>query len=311
MTTGPGLPAPFRCSAASLAAMEPLAGTASTVGTFLLLESPGPWGVDALHHGRLDAQVRARLHRLEREGVRPLLVRRPGRRGLEDRHGVRAFWARASADPPELFAARLEDARDLLDLDLAPAVAAPSGFVPHPGPLFGVCTHGRHDRCCAELGRPLAAALADAAPQETWEVSHMGGDRFAPNVLVLPHGLYYGRLLPAEADDFVATHRAGRLDLEHLRGRSSYPFAVQAAEVHLRRQLAVDVVGALRLLSRSRDGEVTTAVFAVGGQPWRVRVRTRRAEATLLTCRSTAPSTALSHTPLEIEPLSRRTGAPA
>ena len=27
------------------------------------------------------------------------------------------------------------------------------------GPLYGVCTHGRHDACCAERGRPVCAAL--------------------------------------------------------------------------------------------------------------------------------------------------------
>src|SRR4029453_5830608 len=58
---------------------------------------------------------------------------------------------------------------------------------------------GRHGACCAERGRPVAAALAQAHPEETWEVSHIGGDRFAGNLLVLPNGLYYGRLDPGPA----------------------------------------------------------------------------------------------------------------
>jgi hypothetical protein len=36
----------FRCSGASVLRDEPLAGTASTVRAFLLIENTGPWGVD-------------------------------------------------------------------------------------------------------------------------------------------------------------------------------------------------------------------------------------------------------------------------
>jgi hypothetical protein len=50
-------------------------------------------------------------------------------------------------------------------------------------PIYLVCTHGRHDACCAVRGRPVAAALAAAYPERTWECSHIGGDRFAANVV--------------------------------------------------------------------------------------------------------------------------------
>ena len=283
----------FRCSVASLGAGEPLEGTASTVRTFLLLESQGPWGVHALREGRLDPEVATRLVDLEAEGVRPLLVRRPGRRPRGG--GPRLFTAHVPTAVLET--AELTDARELLDLDLSRlASRGTAALEPHPGPLFLTCTHGRHDACCAELGRPLAAALASAAPKETWEVSHIGGDRFAPNVLVLPHGLYYGRLLPAEAEQFVGIHHDGLLDLEHLRGRSSYPFAVQAAEIHLRRHLDHDAVGPFRLLTRTRDGDVTIAVFAVADEHWRVDIRTQAGAPSRLTCRATASSPAPVHT---------------
>lgn len=292
--------AAFRCSVASLDTTEPLEGTASTVSTFLLVESAGPWGVHALRGGRLDPEVQDRLARLEIQGVRPLLVRRPGRRRRDG--PVRVFTARVTGERPRLEVAALDDVRALLDLDLDRLAAdGTAGLSPHDGPLFLACTHGRHDACCAELGRPMAAALAAASPDRTWEVSHVGGDRFAPNVIALPHGLYYGRLLPAEATSFVATHHDGRLDLEHLRGRSSYPFAVQAAEVHLRRQLNHLDVRALPLLARSRDGELTTACFAVGGDQWRVQVRTTRSAPSRLTCRAASPAPALVHTLLGID----------
>jgi hypothetical protein len=293
---------PFRCSAASRAADEPLTGTASRVRAFLLLEAPGPWGVEALRDSRLPEECRRWLMSLERrQGVRPLLVRRPGRPVAG---AVRVFAAHVGSDPGWLGSRLVEDVREVCSLDLSGLPSGPVGsFEPYPGLLHLVCTHGRHDACCAERGRPVAAALAQAAPEETWEVSHIGGDRFAANVLTLPTGHYYGRLEPQDAAGFAAAARAGRLDLEHLRGRTAYPFAVQAAEVHLRRHLDEPTTGAVRLLStaRSQERRVTTAVFEVaGGETWSVSVRTGQREERLLTCRASSASRGPSHEVVEV-----------
>ena len=58
---GPRLTAPFRCATASLGRADPLAGTASTVRAFLLVEHPGPWGADVLRDTRLPDGVGSRL----------------------------------------------------------------------------------------------------------------------------------------------------------------------------------------------------------------------------------------------------------
>ena len=70
-------------------------------------------------------------------------------------------------------------------------------------PVLLVCTHARHDQCCAVRGRPVAQTLARAFPDETWESSHLGGDRFAATMIVLPHGLYYGRVPTTDAETIV------------------------------------------------------------------------------------------------------------
>ncbi len=287
-------PVPFRCSVASRSVAEPLEGSASTVRAFLLVETAGPWGVDAVRDGRLDEDVRRGLVALERRHrVRPLLVRRHGRGADGPRRVYAAYVDRAA---PWVETAVLDDVRGLLDIDLTGLAEGRSpGLTPHPDPVYLVCTHGRHDACCAEQGRPLAAALAAVAPEQTWEVSHIGGDRFAANVLVLPHGLYYGRLTPPDADVLVRSHADGHLDLEHLRGRSSYPFAVQAAEVYLRRHLDERRVEPLPLQEVAGSGLETRAVFGVDDGRWEVRVHTERTEARQLTCRAAGPSQGLAH----------------
>jgi hypothetical protein len=296
---------PFRCSAASLDRDEPLGATASTVRAFLLVENPGPWGVDALVDARMDERVRAHLLSAERVGVRALLVRR--HRGSAPSPGTRVFAAYAHPARPWLEAAALATPGELLDLDLAALGAGRSpggGLARVERPVFCVCTQGRHDACCAELGRPTVAALTAAHPEETWEVSHIGGDRFAANVLVLPTGLYYGRVPPAEAADLGRRHLEGRLSLDLLRGRSGFGFAVQAAELALRRRLGETRTDAVRLVSVSASDTETSARLQVDDAAYDVRVRRSREDRrSRLTCRAVRDNAVWSYDVVAITPV--------
>lgn len=277
-----------RCAAESLLRDEVVGGTATHVRTWLLLEHVGPWGDDALLDARLPDGVGAALKGLAKEHrAKVLLIRRFSSK--PDGQGLRVFAARTDPVAPRIESGTVADPRELLDLDLAALRRGGSTGLPaYDGSLFCVCTNGRHDACCAERGRPVARALNDAHPEETWEVSHIGGDRFAANMVVLPHGLYYGRLDPRSAIAVAGGHLSGELDLDRLRGRSAYPMPVQAAEIHLRRELGVTRVDDVTLIEGSINGDDTTATFAVAGGTWEVVVRTTRDPATAarLTCRA-------------------------
>ncbi len=233
------------------------------MAAYLLLEHAGPWGNDAFRDSRLPAALGPAIKRYAAaSGVRPLLARRSGR-GTATEGGVRG----SSPSTPE---ASIPGSRPPCcptsrpcSTSTWPLRAGESlGLERVEGPVYAVCTHGRHDACCAERGRPVALALAKAEPDRTWECSHIGGDRFAGNLVVLPHGLYYGRLDPDSAVALAATTAAGRLDLDRLRGRSTLAMPVQAAEIHLRRHLGEDRVDAVVLRDRpDRAGDVTTARF--------------------------------------------------
>jgi hypothetical protein len=250
----------------------------------------------------MPAEVKRPLARAAGEArVRINLVRR--HRRPAPRHGFRVFAAYADPHRPWLETAVLDDAEQLLDLDLAALGEGRSaGLEPSHESVLGVCTHGRHDACCAEQGRPVAAALTAAHPGQAWEISHIGGDRFAGNALFLPHGLYYGRLDAASAVAVAASHLVGELDLDHLRGRSGYPMPVQAAEIALRRQLGETRLDALTLRSRRRDDDgVLHVVFAVGGTDWHVAVRTTRdGEPHQLTCQARRTNPVPHHEILDI-----------
>jgi Sucrase/ferredoxin-like len=281
-------PLDLRCAAESLARDEALLATASRVQRWMVVEQPGAWGVEALHESGLDRAVAAALEDgARRHRARVLLARRPGdrTRGRERR----VFLAHTGTERTWLEQLTLpRDAAALLDIDLGLlAFPDPPGLgAPGPPGLHLVCTNGRHDPCCADLGRPVVRALALAGAPDVWECSHVGGDRFAANIVCLPDGVYYGRVPPEGAAQMVADHRAGLLDLDHYRGRSCFGPLVQAAEYFARRHLGERRLDGLSVLSSEPGPEGTVAVLVQprGGDTLVVIVRRERAAPAQLTC---------------------------
>lgn len=290
-----------RCSVASNARGEPLAGTASTVRAWLLLEHSGPWGRDAFHDGRHASEGfgSALSRRCRSLGVRPLLIRRVGR--TDPVVSPTCFAIRS--DVPRIERTRLGSHQDALGLDLeALGRGEPLGLEADGEPLFLVCTHGRHDVCCAERGRPLARALAEALPQATWEASHIGGDRFAGNILALPHGIYFGRVEPQDAESVARTYLEGHLSLSHLRGRSTQGMPVQFADLALRVELGLDGIDDVAAEGSTREGEVVRAIFRTPRGRFAVTLAVGHAPPHHLTCHSVREERAPSYRVTAIEP---------
>jgi len=213
----------FRCAVAARLRTDPLAGSAPPTRGWLLLEHPGPWPVDAVAGSGIDPSWLATLtSRAAASATRILLIRRPGRLPPD----ALRRWILVGLDAPTRSGPwRTDD-------DLAAAVDALDGDHSAPaesGPILLVCTHGVHDTCCALRGRPVAAALTARWPGQVWECSHVGGDRFAPNVVILPDGFYYGNLDPETAVGVVERHLGGEVVVDYLRGMARFAPPVQAA----------------------------------------------------------------------------------
>jgi hypothetical protein len=241
-------------------------GTASTVTRWLLVEEPGPWGRRALDDGRLPRPVAAHLReQSRRHGVRVVLIRRHGRHVPR---GIQVYAAYAGLRRRWLEHVHLPGPDALLDVDLEPIRhREPLGIgTGQREPIYLVCTNGRHDPCCSERGRPVANVLQTAFGDRVWEVSHIGGDRFAPNVVCLPAGVYLGGVEPDLAVGVVERFDRGRIDLDRYRGRCAYDFATQAAETYLREHLGVDGLDEVELTGRNRPAtDRLMARFAVRG----------------------------------------------
>lgn len=271
------------CSTVSRELDEPLSGTAATARTWLLLEQPGPWGAKALTSSHLDPAVGRALEAAAKDtGVRIALIRRPGRHADCGTPTTRQVYAAHTAPGNAwLHSATVRDPRALLDLDLAAlgrgehhTFGAALGGRPHAGdPLALVCTNGKRDRCCALLGRPLAAELAASEVEGVWEVTHLGGHRFAPTLLVLPYGYAYGRAEAHAVREVLHGVREGRIVMAGCRGSSAWERPGQAAELAVRavaHEYAADALSVVRTDGAAPRWQVTVA--HADGRRWRVEV---------------------------------------
>jgi hypothetical protein len=251
----------------------PCLATATTKARgWLLIEHPGPWA-ERIEQMDLPAPMASAIARAGRSGLRSQLIRRPGRRRPHPRSRIYTGWSYGS----DVWVERrdLDDPAELTGLDLT-AVAAgdrPGFGEPVTDPLVLVCTHGRRNTCCARTGAPLARELRARFGDLVWETTHVGGDRYAANLVCLPHGLYYGNLGTAEAIEAVEAYLRGEVALDRLRGRAGLPEPAQAAEHHVREQTAVLGVDAVTVESVTGGSEGFTVVVRASGARYQIIVQ--------------------------------------
>jgi hypothetical protein len=248
------LEAPTRCSALAEELGEPMIGSVDHRRRWLLLEDRSAWGSHAVEDVfGTDAAAAAKAL-----GMRLLLVRR--REGDPADDAVRRAIL-VDTESATMAVRTVTDPAGLLLQGIAeePVEAFGASLA---DPIFLVCTNGKRDACCALRGRALMAALAADHAERLWECTHLGGHRFAGNLVCLPDGIVYGRVTAADGPRLAGDYLDGRLDPEALRGRSAWPAPAQVAEQVLRRRLGLDGTDDLRLASASIDATHATVVLA-------------------------------------------------
>ena len=260
---------------------EPLGATASRIDHWFLIEYRGLWTHDAVAGSGLSDQVKDRLRAGPRSSNgRLLFVRRPDRRRAETLVASPRTRVQGTSDS----GASIESHESLREVDLLDEDGG--ARVEHP--LFLICTHGKHDPCCARYGRPLYEGCGTRPRGLGLATLLISGDRFAGNLVCLPAGVYYGRADRIDAAGILDEHLGGRVSLDLYRGRSIYPFAVQAAERAVREETGLTGIHDVVLRRAEQDGESWRVTFLAGGTEHVVDVRAELGDLTFLTC--TAPA---------------------
>ncbi len=294
--SGAGVPEWRPCSDRSRERDDPLAATGGRGLQWFLVESEGAWGTRAFLDPPFDVDLgTALVRRIESAGMRPLAIRRTGRHPerIERTRGAVQRWRWAFVDTrPGHETVRwgeVSNPRELLDVPLDGSTGTASDR-----PLFAVCAHARHDQCCAVRGRQVVTRLAERYPEETWECSHLGGDRFAGTMVLFPHGLYYGRVDDGDAAHIAEAYLDGRIVESSYRGRSSLTHPVQAAQHFARERFGDARIEAYAPLDEEwHDGGDGHARWTVRLQdeagPVTVELAEAHSEPLLSTCTATRP----------------------
>lgn len=244
------------CSVLSREAGESMVGTAATVEAWFLLEYAGVWGAKATDENDLPRPVqnwlKDKLPSLGDGRVQFIKQNRP-----EEAGGISFFVALSRELAPSLYRFQLDAYEDLLELDVQAIASGDSAYdeFVRSETLYLVCTNGKRDRCCARNGLALYHDLVEYADETAWQCTHLGGHRFAPTLLTVPDGAYYGRLTSADLASFVKSQQREQLYLDNLRGRCCYDSVTQAADHFLRQKTGLLERSAYRLLDNRRLDE--------------------------------------------------------
>lgn len=243
---------------------EPLIGTAVTAATFILLETPHPWIKPALLSDGVPESLRqvlksqlgpesgVRVHLIANEQTAaqqqrrmfifqqalPSLMRQGAQRLPRRLVSEYEGWE-IQADTPEDMAPALS--KFLASTDQAKQ-ANYTRIAPEQRHLM-ICTHATHNECCGTYGYPFYQAaiarirdLGLTQQVHPWEITHIGGHRFAPTLIDFPQGRYYGNL--DETSLLLLLQQKGAIAplLTTYRGWSLLPKPLQVLEAELFRQ---------------------------------------------------------------------------
>lgn len=197
------------CSVYSNAHMEDPGGSAPNWKKCMVIEVSKPWNEEITESRYFPSNVSEALDRAARSGSMPKLqCVAPDTEYSLDGYTRLIYYSR----PDSPFVIYSKDEYQVPDSKIGELVSA---LLENPDrlPRFEtyrqrtgntrdilVCTHGRHDVCCATLGVPIYTELRDRYANESngklrvWQASHFGGHRFAPNLLDMPEGRNWIRL---------------------------------------------------------------------------------------------------------------------
>ena len=276
----------IRCAERAETRGDSMHGTAPPQAGVLLVHQPGPWGRRGLLESRCDPEVARRIDTAAaKNGLRLQAIRRPGKHEVGVPVGGFCFAiARTDIRATSLAWWGVDDLAEIPDMLADGGPHRPPDEI-DTAPLYLVCAHGRHDPCCALLGRPVARAIEDVRPGRVWETTHLGGDRFAANLLVLPTGELYGRVPPAVIPALVDHVDAGEVVPRLMRGRIGLAPIAQAALIFAHERLGILDRDALRVIAvEDVHAELAHATVATPRGNVVVTVSVETGERAQLTC---------------------------
>ena len=229
------------CRDSSLEANEHLYGTVPKVDNWLLLEYSGHWEKDSLEKSSIAVPVKEEIKKIldSLDNSRLQLIQRENQKG----GSINFYYIKSTEFEPKSYHFQLNSYEELLELDLISLIEKGDLNDSETDEKIAlVCTHGAYDSCCGSHGVPVYNKLSENTDLSVWKTTHVGSHRFSANIVMLPEGVYYGRVSPENVDEIANTHLRGEISLDNFRGRCCYQQSAQVSDYFLRKQLGKEVV---------------------------------------------------------------------
>jgi hypothetical protein len=239
----------FFCSDNSRNAQEDMIGSATNCDTYVLIECRPPWAAEPFDTKWLPENLRKLQLEIKKAklSVKFLLIANneshkannttlliyQAQKGTNNINNINNSYSKH-----EFLLPSLEEVAGVVKKCLAGGNSAYEVEAIASRDIL-VCTHGSRDRCCARYGNPFyyhaQSTIADLGLKNIrlWKSSHIGGHRFAPTMIDLPQGRYYGGITQEYFQSILT--RSGDIDLfnQIYRGWGMFPESLQVLEREL------------------------------------------------------------------------------
>jgi len=243
------------CSEISLNSKEQLFGTSPRVHFWILIEYSLKWEEYVLKSINISQSVKSKISELlQSNDYSRLQWIKKNKKGDNN---ICFYLVESTESNKIVYKKTLNRYEDILGLN-SDNIATHS--CRSETPLILVCTHDSYDACCGKLGNHLYEEICDESIFDVWKTTHLGGHRFAPNILFLPDGIYYGRVNKSNFDILKSGFISNRMTFENLRGRSYYDKYSQAADYYLRLYTGISDINSLAFNSSEKFDERTTCI---------------------------------------------------
>ncbi|MGI9553989.1 MAG: sucrase ferredoxin [Thermodesulfobacteriota bacterium] len=224
------------CKESSNNSGEHLYGTVPRVDHWFLVEYRDHWERDLLEKSSVSKEVKNELNNLllSFKNSRLQLIKSDGSAD----NNICFYYINSTEFQPKAYKFVLNNYEDILRLNLADLVER--GDISDSETdenLVLVCTHGSYDSCCGKYGVQVYNEIQKNSDIKVWRTTHVGSHRFSANLVMLPQGIYYGRVNTENVEEIIKSHLNNKIYLDCFRGRCCYSQSSQVADFFLRKEL--------------------------------------------------------------------------
>lgn len=224
------------CCEQSSQAKEHLYGTAPRVENWFLLEYPENWGKDIFNNNNLSVTVNNYLSELQSSFYNSRLQFIKKNNVFDGEFNF--YYVKSSEFEPCLYNFKINGYEDILDINIEKLIE--SGEInkyKSDEKIIIVCSHGSYDSCCGKYGIKIYNEIANNHDYSCWNTTHVGSHRFSANLVILPEGIYYGRVNQNNINNILESHLKQEIFLDCYRGRSCYTQPSQVSDYFLRKKI--------------------------------------------------------------------------